>query len=1013
MVKFLIKRPIAVIMSFVAFLVLGLLSTNKLPISLMPNINIPQITVHISQPGMSATQLEKSVVAAFRRELMQVPGLDDITSQTRDNYSIIRLDFEYGTKIDFAFIEVNDKVDAAMGNMPRTITRPRVIKASASDIPAFFMNISLKKDSFPTDQKLLELSEFTNNVIKKRIEQLPEVAIADISGLTFPEISITPKTNNAISDNLTPAEIQEAFQQNNVQAGNILIRKGHYEYLIQIKNQLANIQDIKSILIKKGDRILKLGDLADVKIKTKERVGLFLDGRKDAICLAVIKHSSAKMGDMKQKINKLMDQFVTDYPELEFNINRDQTLLLDYSITNLKQSLIIGCLLAIFIMFFFLKDPKGPLLIAFSIPVSLIISILFFYIVGISINIVSLSGLILGVGMMIDNSIIVIDNITQYLDNGKKVSEAIIEGTTEVITPLVSSVLTTCSVFIPLVFLSGISGALFYDQAVAVSIGLLISLIVSVTLLPVLYKLFKSKTNNSKKHWGFFDIEKYYERGFDKFFKYRRIYFPIFLSLIVIGIVLFKVMDKQQMPHITQTETLLYVDWNKSIHVDQNREQINELLKYCQGHFTQSNCYIGEQQFILNKDIELKTEEAIIYIKAKDSSSLQIIKRKINEWFATNYPSAIFKCNPPENVFEKLFGKQKAKLQIEISSINENNLPNYKEIEELKTNIQSKISGIEDNSGAFSSQIRISLIQRNILLYDVNYQLLLAELNAAFSSYIVGEINSQNSFIPVVLSTKSETANDIIKGLFVENKNNIKIPISSLVKIEEISDYESIVAGKSGVYIPLSANIKDKYIPQTIDNIRAVIPSNLQANFKGSYFDNQKLITEMSVVMLISLLLLYFILAAQFESLTQPLIVLLEVPIDIAGALGLLYIFGGTINLMSMIGIVVMSGIIINDSIIKVDTINTLRKSGYSVLDSIKIGGHRRLKPILMTSLTTILALVPFYFGNNIGVEIQRPLAIALTGGMILGTYVSLFFIPLAYYYLSKINKRRELITRK
>ena len=1006
MVKFLIKRPIAVIMSFVAFLVLGLISTQKLPISLMPNVSIPEITIHISQPGMSASQLEQSVVSSFRRELMQVPGLDDITSQTRDNYSIVRMNFKYGTKIDYAYIEVNDKIDAAMSYMPRTITRPRVIKASASDIPAFYINVSLKNDSTPNNEKLLELSEFTSNVIKKRIEQLPEVALADISGLVFPEISITPLKNNPVSINLTPADIQAAFHQNNIQAKSILIRQGNYQYLVQIKSQILSVTDIQNILIKKSDRVFKLGDLADVKLRTKNRDGLFLDGKSDAITMSVIKHSSAKMSVLKDNVNDLLNAFQTDYPQLRFKVTRDQTQLLSYSITNLKQSLIIGCILAIIIMFFFLKNPRSPLLIAFSIPVSLVISLLFFMFANISINIISLSGLILGVGMMIDNSIIVIDNITQYIDKGDKLTKAVTRGTTEVIRPLISSVLTTCSVFIPLVFLSGISGALFFDQAVSVSIGLIVSLIVSVTLLPVLYKLFNSSASQNTKHWGFFDIEKYYEKGFDKFFKYRRYYLAFFLCLPFVAIWLFNIMPKQQMPTVTQTETLLYIDWNQNIHVDKNREQITKLLNYCNQTISQSNCYIGEQQFILNKDIKLKTEEALLYIKTPNAKQLAKLKKQVNDWLVSNYPNATFAHNPPENVFEKLFGKHTAPLQVNISSVNQDALPNVEAIEDFKSKID-KITGTHDsNLQTTISQTKILLLLDKVLLYEVNYNQLLACLNSAFGAFNVGEINSQNSFIPVVLGTKINTIENILNGLYIANANNCKIPVNSLIKTQQVSDYETITAGKTGSYIPVNININQKQIPNTISEIRNILPADLMVDFKGSYFQNKKLIMEMTIVLLISLLLLYFILAAQFESLTQPLIVLLEVPIDMAAALGLLYLFGGTINLMAMIGIIVMAGIIINDSILKIDTINKLRQSGYSVMEAIRIGGHRRLKPILMTSLTTILALVPFFFGHNIGVEIQRPLAITLIGGMVLGTYVSLFFIPLLYYYLSKIGDK-------
>ncbi|HSH52450.1 MAG TPA: efflux RND transporter permease subunit [Bacteroidales bacterium] len=535
MVNFLVKRPVATIMSFIAFILMGIVASQRIPVSLLPDIDIPEITIHISRDNTSLHTLESSVVTPFRKQLLQVSGVKDIQSETKNNQAVIRLLFEFGVDIDYAFLEVNDKIDAVMAYMPKDVQRPRIIKASATDIPVFYLNIS-ENTNYSSQRSFLQLSEFINNVIKKRIEQLPEVAIADISGIVFPEIYIKPYESKFRNLNLTISDLQNAFVQNNLNPGSILIQDGHYQYNLMFDNELKSVEDISNILINKDERVFRLGELAEIGTRTRERKGLYLNGRLESVNLAVIKHSSAKMNNMKEEVSKVLEQFQKDYPELNFDISRDQTLLLNYSISNLKQSLVIGCILAVFIMFLFIRNPRAPLLIAFSIPVSLVISLLFFYIIGLSVNIISLSGLILGVGMMIDNSIIVIDNIAQYNKRGDNLLHAIVNGTNEVIRPLISSVLTTCAVFIPLIFLSGISGALFYDQAMAVAIGLFVSLIVSVTILPVLYKLFHVNYNEkSKRHFVLFDLEKYYNKWFDFVFSYRRIIFPVFSVFILLG----------------------------------------------------------------------------------------------------------------------------------------------------------------------------------------------------------------------------------------------------------------------------------------------------------------------------------------------------------------------------------------------------------------------------------------------------------------------------------------------
>ncbi|HRW61986.1 MAG TPA: efflux RND transporter permease subunit [Bacteroidales bacterium] len=1004
MVDFLVKRPVATIMSFIAFVVLGLISTQRIPVSLLPDINIPEITVYVSKENTSLHELETSVVTPFRKQLLQVPGVKDIKSETRNNQSFIRLIFEYGVDIDYAFIEVNDKIDAIMAYMPKEVSRPRIIKASATDIPVFYLNISYKLKEL-SSESFLQLSDFVNNVIKKRIEQLPEVALADVTGTADPEIFIIPKQEKIRSLGITLEDIRQAFVANNLNPGSILVQDGHYQYNIMFNNQLKNMDDIRNIYINKNNRVFQLKDIANIGIRPKERTGMFLSNGNESVSLAIIKHSSAQMNSMKNEVNEVIRTFEKDFPELNFEISQDQTLLLNYSINNLKQSLILGCILAIVVMFLFIRNPRAPLLIAFSIPVSLIVSMFIFHMAGISINIISLSGLILGVGMMIDNSIIVIDNISQFMQRGDSLLKGIVQGVNEVIRPLISSVLTTCAVFIPLVFLSGISGALFYDQAMAVTIGLFVSLVVSITLLPVLYKLFN--VNLEKKdglHFVLFDLEKHYNSWFDKTFRYRKIIFPMFFIFILMGVVVYGRLEKRQMPHIDQQEMFVKIDWNQNISITQSKERLSGILNVF-GTIQQSDAYLGVQRFLLNKSMDLGLNESLVYIQAGNSNEIEHIKENIKEIIIEEYPAARVEFYPPKNVFQRIFsGSSDALLVAEISTSSGQLLPGLNQLDAFTRDIQHYTGVDEVPKVPLQEYLSITLDQQKMLLYQVDQQNILVQLKNAFSQNEIGRIVSQNSFIPVITTDKKESVNKLLGNTFVQNKSGAKIPILSLITTQKRQDYKTILSNEAGAYIPLVIDIESGDVNRNIQQINDIATQNpeLQVSFSGAWFENKKLIKEMSIVLFISLLLLYFILAAQFESLIQPLIVLIEVPIDIAGAFLFLYLFGSSINLLSLIGIVVMTGIIINDSILKIDTINKLRQEGYGLLEAIHLGGTRRLKPIIMTSLTTILALVPFLFGHDMGSELQYPLAIAIMGGLFVGTIVSLFFIPLVYYFLYK-----------
>ncbi len=1008
MVKFLTERPIAVIMSFIAFVILGVVSFFKLPVSLMPDIDIPEIIVQVSHKNTSVTEMENVIVKPLRTQLMQISNLKDISSETTDGSSTIHLKFEYGTDNTLSFIDANEKIDVAMRNLPKELERPRVVKMSASDIPVFNINISLKEDS--TDEEFIELGELCDAVFKRRIEQLPEVALVDVTGFIDSELYIIPDKNIIQSLGISHEEIQSILQNNNITYGSILVNEGEYRYNIRFLTELKTLDHVKDIFIKSGDKILQLKDIAQIGFRAREQKGIYLNNKKRAINLAVVKQNKARLSDLNQKVNVLIERFKSEFPETKLTLSQDQTKLLNYTITNLKQSLVLGSFLAFVLMFFFLKDIKSPFLIGFSIPASLIVSLLFFNVIGLSINIISLSGLILGIGMMIDNSIIVIDNISQYLEEGTPLIDACIKGTNDVAKPLVSSVLTTCAVFLPLLFLSGISGALFYDQAMAVVIGLTVSLIVAITLLPVLFKLFHHNENNGNvkivsilKRIKVFNLENLYKKGFTLFFTYKKISIAVFLSMMLISFVLFNVVKKEKLPEITQEEIMVHIDWNDNINVDENLIRTRKYLEFINDLVETTNAYVGEQQYLLNKEKKLRYSESRIYIKIKATSNLSVLKEQTEMFFKTFNKTGTYHFNKYKTLFDRLFSDDSPDLVAKVISTTDAKIPKHEVIYNIKDQINDKL-GVVSSEVMLQEHIVINLDAEKLVLYDVTQSEVFSVLKSHFNVLNIDMLRASQKYIPIVISDRVTTINETLKNTTIQNRNNVEIRLSALVSLKKEKNYKVLHADEQGQFVPMAFNLDN--LPDDADTLISTIHDIINEHqyldvfFDGNLFSGKKIVKEMGYILCISVLLLYFILAAQFESLTQPLIVLLEIPIDIAGALAMLSIFGASLNLMSMIGIVVMSGIIINDSILKIATINQLRKQGNDTMTAIKKAGVQRLKPILMTSLTTILTLVPFMFYSDLGSELQKPFALAVIGGMILGTFVSLYFIPLSYYYL-------------
>jgi multidrug efflux pump subunit AcrB len=1011
-------------MAFTAFFILGIIMYLNVPVSLLPDIAIPEITVQVTGENRSARELEQVVVGPVRQQLLQIGKMRDIRTETRDGNAIIRLSFEYGANTDLAFVEVNEKIDAAMNVLPRDISRPRVIKASATDIPVFNLNLTLKGE----ENEFVDLCELAENVFRRQIEQLPSVAMVDMTGLVNKEVVILPDKNALAITGITIDDIKSALSNNNIEPGSMVVRDGFYEYNIKFTAVLRTVEDIQNIFIRKNDKIFQFKDLASVELLPEAEKGTCLYNGKRAVSMAIIKQSDENMTNMTKALSEVIDHFREKYPSVEFNISQNQTELLDYTISNLKQNLILAFIFVCLVSMIFMRDIKSPLIIGLSMFISLVISLMFFFLCHVSLNVVSLTGLILALGMMIDNSIIVTDNIGQYRQKGLSIDAACIKGTNEVIVPMLSSVFTTIAVFIPLVFLSGIAGAIFFDQAFSVTIGLLVSYATGIMLLPVLYKIiYSAKRKKGVKGEGqrvkdpslafgpspFTPkkeaVDVFYDTVIDWVFSHKVLTTVIVIAIFPFCYTLFLIIPKEKMPDISQNELMTSIEWNENIHVKENDERTRLFLEAIDEMTLEHSALVAQQQFLLNRDREQTSSECRIYMKTPTKKDLEPLKEFINTYFSEHFPLAIVSFSPVETIFEKIFATGEPDLTVEYRARERLVAPDAADIRNLETELH-QLAGQKPVGVSFQKQLNLHIDREKLLLYKVNDNQIYDKLKAGFKEDRFSVLRSYQQYLPIMVSGEDMNIREVIDNLMVDiindSEQRAQVPLSTFVSTSPAEDLKTIVAGKNGEYIPMNFYSVDN--PEKI--IRAVRRATIRENrwdvdFSGNFFSNKQMINELIIILFISILLMYFILAAQFESFVQPLLVLLEIPVDVTASLALLVLLGHSLNLMSAIGIVVSCGIIINDSILKVDIMNQLRREGYPLMAAIHEAGRRRLKAILMTSLTSIVCMAPLLFSYDMGSELEKPLAIATIGGMIIGTPVSLFVVPLAYWRIYRKGK--------
>ena len=1009
MLRKLIHRPIAVSMIVVAVMVVGIVALRHIPVSMMPQIDIPRITVQMSNPGASVTEIEQQLVGPMRQQLAQVAGLKDIESVSRMDVGTITLSFEPGADMDLLFIDVNEKVDRAMNGFDRQVSRPKIIKASVLDIPAFYVDITTANDkgddSATSEQKLARLSKLVRNVILKRFEQIPEVAMVDFSGTVGVEIQCVPDMDKLSAMGMGVEDIERTIRDNNITLGALSVVNGIYRYSVHFDAQILSKEDIENLYVRHGDRMARLKDICEVKEHAAVRNSIVKSNGKDAVTMAVIKQNDAQMEVLKDHVEELMEQLRTDYPDIELVVNRDQTELLSYSISNLEWNFALGALLACLILFVFNGGWRTPLLIIISIPLSLVLTLLCFYLFGITINIISLSGLILGVGMMVDNAIIVIDNIMQRKDA--------VRGTGEVFVPMLSSVLTTCSVFIPLIFLNGTTGALFYDQAMGVTMALAASLLVAAMVIPVYFhNLYLRKGLRGKKRVtpGERLLMRWYVPMSQWTMRHGKLCLSFFGIAVVLIVVLFPFVKKERMPYIEHSDALMVIDWNTGISGHENARRTGEVLQVARQSMTATTAMMGTQEFVLSHTEDITGSEAIVYFKTESKETLDSAQTAMSQYLAKHYPKAKVEYKVAGNVYDAIFQTDKPDLEIRLQNV-DGGRPSVVLAREMTVDLHRTFPDVGIQPVAVEENLQYVADLEQLAFYHVSYQQLYSRLHQLLSGNKVHEISIGTQMVPIVVGQDSRLA-DVVMQSTITNSENVEIPISFLVKERRVENYKRLHASLDGEYYPVMIeHADDKTVDQVVDHCNDNCRdknSKMAVNYQGNYFESRQMIGELAVVLLVSLLLLYFIMAAQFESLLQPFIIITEVVVDVSVVMLVLFACGESLNIMSMTGLVVMSGIVINDSILKVDTMNRLYRSGHTLLHAVVEAGHRRLKPIVMTSLTTILALVPFLHRGDMGSALQFPLSLTLVVGMVVGTLVSLFIVPLEYYVIYHLKERKK-----
>jgi hydrophobic/amphiphilic exporter-1 (mainly G- bacteria), HAE1 family len=1076
-----VKRPVTITVLCLAVIMLGMYSFHKLSIDFLPEIDIPKLIVKVECPGANARDVEENVTQIIEATISTLHNVRKINSISREGIAFIHIEFNWGSDMDMAFIKVRSKLDRMQESLPEFAERPNLLRFDPSSTPIMTFVVTgerIENPRSPKDYKeaLVELKEVASSIVKRRLEQIDGIAYTLVSGGLEREIKILLNYKKCLAFNIGFDEIESALRRFNVSTSGGTIREGYFQYPLRIIAEYSNVKEIYDTPIKRTetDHIIFLRDIARIEDGYIERSGYTKLNGKEVITLFLFKEAGANTVEASRKVYNTLYRLYLEYPEFKVMPVFDQAEFIQEAIDNVLQSLFLGGIFAFFILFYFLKDLKSPIIIGISIPISIITTLIFMYFFDINFNIISLGGLALGIGLLVDNSIVVLENIYRYKEKGLSLVQATITGTKEVSLAITASTFTTISVFLPLIYIKGLAGELFYDQSITITISLTVSLIVSITLLSMLaskshYPFEKLIYRWNMKEFQLISLElrnrgiikklvlliigvienilytisyllyriiiryllqllnisiQYFQRGFQVFINFYELNLEralrnrgkvlvVILFLVCLCGVLSIFIKKELMPPVDRKQLVICAELAPGSSLTATTSIITKLEKTLlkQPGIKSVLSSIGITENILNQSYQPAVNKAILDIETKENANTFTVMRNL-ERLSQNYKGLNIQVSRRESIFEQLFQQQPDQFDIkisgpemeELSKINQQ-LTEFMNKEESYENV---ISSLKPGGQEYSLKLnRDKTIQYNITLAEIA-QFLKRQIQGSVPTKFIDF--SDKIDIKVSNASQSEITLRKIKRLnfpVLASEKKIYIPMNQLVTITPEQGYSEITRNDQSRNILITASLNGISFKNAIEKIENYLQ---QLQLPGGYLvqigskkkEMQEQFENLLLILVISLALVYFILSAQFESIKIPLIIIMAIPLSLIGIIFTLFITGNTINIMSFIGTVILVGIVVNDSIVKVDFIHRKHLSGSSVKTAIKEAGQKRFRPIMMTTVTTICGLLPMALSLGTGSELRRPLAWVVIGGIFMATMLTLIVIPVIYSIVVK-----------
>jgi HAE1 family hydrophobic/amphiphilic exporter-1/multidrug efflux pump len=1014
-----LKRPVFAIVCSIAIILFGAVGFNFLSLREYPAIDPPVITVRTNYTGANADIIETQITEPLEKAVNGIQGIRTISSSSNTGVSIITVEFNLNMDLDNAASDVRDKVSQAIRNLPADIDAPPVVsKADANSDPIIILSVQSK------DKTLLELSDFAENVLQEKFQTIPEVSAVNIFGQRKYSMRLWYHPDRMNAYGITVRDVKAAMDKENIELPGGKVYGNNTELTVRTMGRLTTEDDFRNMVLKQTPTgTIKLGDIADVNLGSEaEELGFRLNGA-NAVAIAIAPQPGANYIKIADEFYKRLDEIKKEEgnSDLDLRIVIDSTQNVRRALDEVEETLIIALILVVLVVYFFFRN----WLIAFrpliDIPVSLIGTFFIMYLAGFSVNVLSLLGIVLATGLVVDDGIVVTENIFRKLEGGMAIKDAAREGSKEIFFAVVSTSLTLAVVFLPIIFIQGFVGSLFKEFGIVVAGAVLISAFVSLTLTPVLNVLLQSK--NHKPTWfytktePFFDgMEKGYQRLLTKFMVNRWMAWPILGVSAGVIFLLFNTLQTELAPIEDKSQFRFSVTAPEGTSFDYMDNYVQNLAAYFHDSIPESDFVFAStnNQGFGNGSVNSAFGRVMLVpTQERKRSQADIVKNTNGKLSAFN-DGRVFLIEE-QTISVGLSSRGALPVQYVIQNLDFNKikdvLPKFLIEARKDPTFQMVDANLKFNKPELLINIdRLKAKDLGLSVADIA-QTLQAALSGNRMGYFI--MNGKQYQIIGQMERQDRDEPTDLNELYVTNNRGENIQLSSVVKLEENSSPPQLYHYNRYKSATISAALAPgKTIGDGVAAMEKIGNQLLDESFTSSLSGPSRDFAESSsntlFAFVLALVLIYLVLSAQFESFIDPLTIMITVPLALAGAFISLFVTGQTVNIFSEIGMIMLIGLVTKNGILIVEFANQKREQGMPKLKATIEAATQRLRPILMTSLATALGALPIALSIGAAATSRIPLGVVIVGGILISLLLTLFIIPAVYTYLSRAHKPTE-----